>query len=205
MIVIVDYGMGNLRSVLNALEALGAQAQISSDPAALTAAERIVLPGVGAFGEAMHRLRERGLVEALTREVGQGKPILGLCLGMQLLAERGLEHGEHAGLGWIAGEVRRLEPPDPALRVPHIGWNEVTTRPPSRLLAGIPDGSTFYFVHSYHLLPRDQTCVTGTCDYGGPLVAVVEQGHVMGTQFHPEKSQKAGLQLLRNFLALPRG
>ena len=205
MIVVVDYGMGNVRSVVNALAALGAEAQVSSSPAALDAAERLILPGVGAFGEAMRRIGERGLVEPLERQVARGKPILGICLGMQLLAALGWEHGAHRGLGWIAGQVRRLEPADPSLRVPHIGWNEVTPGAPGRLLAGVPAGSTFYFVHSYHFVPEDPERVTGHCDHGGRFAAVVEWGHVVGTQFHPEKSQQAGLLLLKNFLALPPG
>lgn len=198
MIVVVDYGMGNVRSVLNALEALGASAALASSGSALDDAERIVLPGVGAFREAMDRLDERGLVEPLQRNVVERKkPFLGVCLGMQLLAEVSFEHGEHRGLGWIPGEVRRIEPSDAALRVPHIGWNDVARRGTSRLL---PASAAFYFVHAFQLLPRDPEVVTGTCDYGGPITAAVEHGNIFGTQFHPEKSQQAGLKLLKAFL-----
>ena len=208
MICIVDYGMGNLQSVANALEAIGAKAQISSDPAVLRAADKLILPGVGAFGEAMARLRERDLINPLDEEVKElHKPILGICLGMQLLADVSFEHGEHRGLGWIPGEVRRIDAAGPrtheghALRVPHIGWSAVVTHGRSALLEKMPPEPTFYFVHSFQLVAKDPAVVTGTCDYGGPLTAVVEHGHVLGTQFHPEKSQKAGLQLLRNFVA----
>jgi imidazole glycerol-phosphate synthase subunit HisH len=203
MIQIVDYGMGNLRSVLNALEALGAEARISSSAADLRAAERIVLPGVGAFGEAMARLREAGLVEPLREEVlARGKPFLGICLGMQLLADRGFEHGEHDGLGFIPGEVRRIVPSGAELRVPHIGWNAATARASSPLFRELKDPA-FYFVHSFHFVPRDRAHASATSDYGGELVVAVERERVFGVQFHPEKSHKAGLRLLRNFLELP--
>lgn len=203
MVVVVDYGMGNVRSVLNALEASGARASLASSASALDEAERIVLPGVGAFREAMDRLGERALIEPLQRNViERKKPFLGVCLGMQLLADVSFEHGEHRGLGWISGEVRRIVPSDPALRVPHIGWNDVeprgiTLQRQSRL---VPARLAFYFVHAFQLLPRDPAVVTGTCDYGGPVTAVVEHGNIFGTQFHPEKSQQAGLKLLKTFL-----
>jgi glutamine amidotransferase len=201
MVLIVNYGMGNLRSVANALEALGAPATISDDPGAAAAADRIVLPGVGAFGEAMERLRPRWLA-ALEVEVRERrKPFLGICLGMQLLADVSFEHGEHRGFGWIPGQVRRLTPSDAALRVPHVGWNVVRGAGPSALLEGVPSDPTFYFVHSYAFAPSEPAVGVGVTEYGGDFVSVVEQGHIFGTQFHPEKSQKSGLQLLRNFLA----
>jgi glutamine amidotransferase len=205
MIAVVDYGMGNVRSVLNAFEAIGTHATLASSSAALDEAERIVLPGVGAFSEAMDRLRESALIEPLQRNVVErGKPFLGVCLGMQLLAEVSFEHGEHRGLGWIPGQVRRIEPSDPALRVPHVGWNAVersaTAATTSRLLGAA--GAAFYFVHAFQLLPTDAGLITATCDYGGPITAIVEQRNIVGTQFHPEKSQHAGLSLLRAFLEL---
>jgi imidazole glycerol-phosphate synthase subunit HisH len=204
MIHIVDYGMGNLRSVANAFEAVGARVTISGDPAALATAERIVLPGVGAFGEAMRRLRELRLVEALGEAVlVRKRPFLGICLGMQLVADRSFEHGEHAGLGWIAGEVVRIEPSDSSLRVPHIGWNGVTMAADRVLGRDLPKDPTFYFVHSYQLVPSDEHDVAGRCDYGGPVVACIERGHIFGTQFHPEKSQRAGLQMLKSFASVP--
>ncbi|MSP59281.1 MAG: imidazole glycerol phosphate synthase subunit HisH [Myxococcales bacterium] len=206
MIVLVDYGSGNIRSVANAFEAIGAAFLISARPDDLRAADRIVLPGVGAFGEAMRRLEALGLPAVLTEEVVQKKkPFLGLCVGMQLLAERGHEHGEHRGLGWIRGEVHRIEPATDgdgkAFPVPHVGWNSVKAQNGSVLLRSMPAEPTFYFVHSYAFRAADPGVVAGTFDYGGEFSAVVEQGHIFGTQFHPEKSQKAGLQLLKNFLA----
>ncbi len=202
--VIFDYGMGNLRSVANAFEALSANVVISSRVEDLAVAQRIVLPGVGAFGEAMRRLRASDALPHLRAEVLQKrKPFLGICLGMQLLAHRSFEHGEHEGLGWIAGEVHRIEPTDAGLRVPHIGWNEVKPCRESPMLLDLPASPSFYFVHSYHFVVKDAVHVVGTCDYGRPLAAVVQAEHVWGTQFHPEKSQKAGLGLLRNFLAVP--
>ena len=206
MIVLVDYGIGNLRSVVNAFEAVGVKLILSARPEDLRAAERIVLPGVGSFGEAMRRLEALGLPAVLAEEVvRKKKPFLGLCVGMQLLAERSYEHGEHRGLGWIPGEVRRLEPASEAdgtaLPVPHVGWNSVKAQKGSVLLQSMPAEPTFYFVHSYAFRAADPKAVTGTFDYGGEFSAVVEQGHIFGTQFHPEKSQKVGLQLLKNFLA----
>jgi len=207
MLLIVDYGMGNLASVANAFAAVGAAVTISSKPEEIARATRVVLPGVGAFGEAMNRLREGDLVEPLRDAVlTRRAPCLGICLGMQLLADRSTEHGDHAGLGWIAGEVRRLEPADPALRVPHIGWNDVS-RPRASVLfdaavPGKPDPA-FYFVHSFQFVTADPGATVGVCDYGGPVTAVVARDHVFGTQFHPEKSQKHGLALLRKFLEVP--
>jgi glutamine amidotransferase len=200
-VLIVDYGMGNVRSVHNAFEAVGAPARISRDPADLDAAERIVLPGVGAFGEAMARLGELGLIEPLAREVlGRKKPFLGICLGMQLIADRSFEHGEHRGLGWIAGDVKLVETGDPQLRVPHIGWNAVRTTD-CPLFAGLGKDPAFYFVHSYHFVPADPSTVAGVTNHGSDLVVAVARGNVFGTQFHPEKSHKAGLALLKNFVA----
>lgn len=202
MIAVVDYGMGNLRSVANAFEAIGAPVRVTSRPQDLEEAERIVLPGVGAFGEAIGRLREIGMVDAMHKAVVEAKkPFLGICLGMQLLAERSFEHGEHPGLGWIPGCVRRIEPRDPTLRVPHVGWNSVTTRGASGLFRGLPHDPAFYFVHSFWFDVEDSAAVVGTCDYGGQLVAAVCRDHVFGTQFHPEKSHHAGLTLLKNFVA----
>ena len=199
-VAIVDYGMGNLVSVRNALEAVGATVRIVDDGTALANAGAIVLPGVGAFGRGMEGLRERGFVDALELHVReQERPFLGICLGLQLLAERGTEQGEHAGLGWVPGVVRRLDVP-PELRVPHVGWNEV--RGPSPLLRGIPDGASFYFVHSYHLTPSNSAIVTGEAEHGERIAAIVDMGNVHAVQFHPEKSHKHGLALLRNFVAL---
>lgn len=204
MLIIVDYGMGNLASVANAFAAVGAEAVVSSKPDDVANASRVILPGVGAFGEAMSRLREGRLIEPLREAVlSRRVPCLGICLGMQLLAERSSEHGDHEGLGWIEGAVKRLEPSDPSLHIPHIGWNSVRHPRPSPLFEKLPAEPTFYFVHSYQFVTRDPAATIGVCDYGGEVTAVVARDHVFGTQFHPEKSQKHGLALLRNFLAVP--
>ncbi len=199
MIVVVDYKLGNLFSVAKALEYVGAPVRVSADPADLRAATHIVLPGVGAFPQGMHNLERTGLLEILREEVlGKKKPFLGICLGMQLLADKGYEHEECAGLGWIGGEVRKLE--TGGLKVPHVGWNDVTAKEGSKLFEGIKQGSDFYFVHSYTLACIDASAVAATADYGGAVTAAVEQGNIHAVQFHPEKSQEAGLKLLENFL-----
>ncbi len=204
-VVVIDYGMGNLRSVANALAALDREPVVSADPAALQDADAVVLPGVGAFGDGMRQLRERGWVAALQRAVrGEGKPFLGICLGMQLLAARGTEHGEHAGLGWLDGVVTRLPDEDPAVRVPHIGWNDVEPAAGAALYAGFGQRPDFYFVHSYRFEPADDGVVTGWCDHGVRFAASVAQGNIHAVQFHPEKSQGPGMAVLRNFLALAR-
>ena len=200
MIGVIDYGMGNLRSVLNALSFVGEEAELMPDPASAERAERLILPGVGAFGAGMRRLDERGFSDALPGLIEAGRPLLGICLGMQLLADGSSEHGEHAGLGLIPGRVERLDVAP--LRVPHVGWNELTIESETPLLVELPESPTFYFVHSYEFRPTDETAATGTTDYGQPITAVVEQRMVLGVQFHPEKSQGAGLQLLRNFISM---
>jgi len=203
MIGIIDYGMGNLRSVANAFSAIGADARVVSTPAALFEAQGIVLPGVGAFGDGMRNLHERGFVEALEHEVRRGgKPLLGLCLGLQLLAERGSEYGDHRGLGWISGRVDRLQPENASLRIPHIGWNDVRIVKPEGLYAGLGEVATFYFVHSFALRPSSREVATGVCDYGGEFVASVAVDNIAATQFHPEKSHKAGLALLKNWCGM---
>ena len=202
MIVVVDYGVGNVRSVVNALAAAGAEARISGRLEDLRAAERIVLPGVGAFADCMESLLATGLVAPLAEEVrDKGKPFLGICVGMQLLAGEGHENGVHRGLGWLPGVVTRFTVEDKGLKVPHVGWNEVIATRPGVLLHGVKERSTFYFVHSYHFACADPDAVTAVCDYGVPFTAAVERGNVFGTQFHPEKSQENGQRVLRNFLA----
>ncbi len=201
MILIVDYGVGNLRSVQKALEHVGAPATISADAATMEATARdpssaIVLPGVGAFGDGMRELQRRGLVDPLLRLARSGKPLLGICLGMQLLFERSEEMGEHKGLGLLPGQVLRF-PPGP-LKVPHVGWNQLHPRQ-HPLLAGIADGAHTYFVHSYYAAPAEPGDVLATTDYGLEFAAVVGRDQVWGAQFHPEKSQEVGLQLLANF------
>jgi len=200
-IAIIDYGMGNLRSVANAFEAIGATPEICDRPETIEGADRIVLPGVGAFGDGMESLRKRGWIETLEDEVRRkGKPFLGLCLGLQLLATAGEEHGAHSGLGWIPGKVERFPDNDPALRVPHIGWNDVVFSEGSRLFEGLGAGGVFYFVHSFVFRPDDPALVSGRCSYGIDFCASVEKDNIFATQFHPEKSQKKGLAVLKNFL-----
>jgi len=199
-VLIVDYGMGNLGSVRRAFEECGADTQVSDDPRDVAAASHIVLPGVGAFRDGMRNLHERGWIAPLCDAAcGEGIPLLGICLGMQLLASRGFEGGEAEGLGLVAGEVRLLTPSG-GMRVPHVGWNDVQVVGDAAMFHGLPDGSDFYFVHSYHFVPADVGVVCGTVDYGGEVVAAVTSGRVWGTQFHPEKSSRAGFRLLRNFI-----
>lgn len=198
---IVNYGMGNLGSVRRALEDLDATAFVADHPAALFDANRIVLPGVGAFSEAMTNLRERGWIDVLQRLVrDEGRAMLGVCLGMQLLASSGEEGGRTQGLGLIDGTVRRLDTFGCGLRIPHVGWNDVTFADDEPLFAHIPQHSDFYFVHSFAFEPSQVQTVAASTVYGVPVVAAVRQGHVFGTQFHPEKSSKVGRRLLRNFL-----
>ncbi|MBM3491909.1 MAG: imidazole glycerol phosphate synthase subunit HisH [Alphaproteobacteria bacterium] len=207
-VAIVDYGSGNLRSAEKAFQK-AAEAQsprpavrVTSRPEEVLAAERIVLPGVGAFADCMAGLRAlAGMPEALDEAVRRrGRPFLGICVGMQLLAERGLEDGRHAGLGWIEGEVRRLTPADPACKVPHMGWNRLHHRRAHPLFAGLADGTYVYFVHSYHLVPGEPGLAVAQTEHGQTILAALAAGNMAGTQFHPEKSQAAGLRLIANFL-----
>ncbi|MBK9140870.1 MAG: imidazole glycerol phosphate synthase subunit HisH [Candidatus Melainabacteria bacterium] len=204
MVCIVDYGMGNIRSVLLAFEKAGADPIVSNDPEIIASSQAIVLPGVGAFGDAMRNLKALGLVDVLKECVTvKEKPFLGICLGMQLLASVGYEHGEHEGLGIIEGEVTRLDGGN-GLRIPHVGWNDVkvdSTRVP---YDGFSDQPNFYFVHSFRLVPKSPDVVTGTCDYGSEFVVSVAQKNIVAVQFHPEKSQKTGLKVLENFLAFSK-
>jgi glutamine amidotransferase len=200
-IVIVDYGMGNLGSVQRAIEECGASAEIASNPTALARASHVLLPGVGAFGDAMTRLASAGWIEPLRQLAAERVPLLGICLGMQLLADYGEEGGGHEGLGLVPGRVSRLHPADPRERVPHVGWNEVCARRADPLLDSIPPRTDFYFVHSYHFSLADDENAVAYTPYCGQLTSVVRAGSVTGTQFHPEKSSRAGLRLLRNFLA----
>ena len=200
MIAVVDYGMGNLRSVLNAFDAIGAPAELVAEPAQVQGAERIVLPGVGAFRDAIAALRERGLAQAVRDAAAAGRPILGLCLGMQLLATRSHEFGEHDGLGLIGGSVERIST-EPGLRIPHVGWNDLEVRRADAILGGLGPEPTFYYVHSYEFVADDPESVTGVTDYGRAVTATVGSGNVFGVQFHPEKSAADGLALLRGFAA----
>jgi glutamine amidotransferase len=215
-ILIIDYGMGNLRNVQKAFEHIGVLARVSSRTQDVAQADALVLPGVGAFGDAMTHLAQGGLIEPICRSVSDGKPLLGICLGLQLLFDESEEMGTHPGLGIIPGRVVRFVP---GLKVPHIGWNQLqfagrnedcetgsgvaaVHRSPSPLLKGIPDFSYAYFVHSYYAVADDPACVLATTDYGLAFASVVQQGKVFGAQPHPEKSQEVGLRLLSNFATL---
>lgn len=201
MIGIVDYGSGNLLSVTNALAMIGADAQLCSTPQQLNEAERIILPGVGAFRSCADNLRSRGFEEALDELViRQRRPILGICVGMQLMARKSLEGGEHAGLGWLDAEVVRLAPQPEPLRVPQIGWNDIEYREDCALFSGLQQQTDMYFVHSYWMNCRDETDVAAWCDYGSRVTAAVWRDNIAGTQFHPEKSQDSGLRILENFV-----
>jgi glutamine amidotransferase len=201
MLTVVDYGMGNLRSVCNALDFLGADYRLSAAPEEVAASTGLILPGVGSFFRAMENLSRSGLAEALDHAVvGQKTPILGICLGMQLLAEYGTEDGNCRGLGWISGRVVRLHPASSRVRLPHVGFNTVDYDAPNPLLENIGSGSDFYFVHSYHFTDIDPACVLAATNYFGPFASVVGRDNVFGTQFHPEKSQSNGIRLLSNFL-----
>jgi glutamine amidotransferase len=200
-IAIVDYGMGNLRSVQKGFEKVGHSAVITSSPAELAAAKKVVLPGVGAFEDAMRELRERGLADVVCQSIDAGKPFLGICLGLQLLFEKSYEHGEHAGLGVLAGEVVRFDLPA-EFKVPHMGWNELDIRRQSPLLEGIDAGTHFYFVHSYYVVPSDEAVIATETDYAGGFTSMVWRENLYATQFHPEKSQAFGLRMLKNFAQL---
>jgi len=201
VVAVIDYGMGNLRSVLNALELIEAESRLVDTPAGLEGADHVVIPGVGAFPDAMAALDERGFTEALPQVAASGRPILGICLGMQLLASRSSEYGENRGLDLIPGSVEPIEPGS-GLRIPHVGWNDVTVTRLSPILEGWNGEVTCYFVHSYELRPDNPDAVTATTDYGRPITACVERDNVFGAQFHPEKSAGDGIRLLRNFVAI---
>lgn len=196
MIAILDYGMGNLRSVQKGLEKAGYQAEICSDPAVVAGSPGVVLPGVGAFADAMDNLRRSGLDQALRQVVNDGKPVLGICLGLQLFFESSEEWGDTRGLGFFPGQVRRFHGD---LKVPHLGWNQVRITRPTPLFANLPDQSYFYFVHSYYVDPGEPELTIGTTDYGITFTSAVGSGNVYGLQFHPEKSSQAGSQVLANF------
>jgi glutamine amidotransferase len=210
-VAIIDYGSGNLHSAAKAFERAAREqdsplaVKVTSKPEEVRAAERIVLPGVGAFADCRQGLAQiPGMIEALEESVRRrGKPFLGICVGLQLMAERGLEHGPTPGLGWIEGEVRAIAPSDAALKIPHMGWNTLALQRKHALFEGIPTGETglnAYFVHSYHFAPKGREALVATTDYGGPITAFLAKDNLAGSQFHPEKSQKLGLALIANFL-----
>jgi glutamine amidotransferase len=196
-IAILNYGMGNLRSVQKALERVGAEAELVSDPAMARSADGLVLPGVGAFPAAMRRVRELGLDALISERLDAGTPVLGICLGLQLLFERSTEHGGAEGLGLVAGEVTELDAP--GLKLPHIGWEPVRWTRPSELTGGLDADTPFYFVHSFGVRPEDPADVLGTAEWGKPFACAIARPPLYGVQFHPEKSSAAGLRLLANF------
>lgn len=203
MLIVVDYGMGNLHSVSKALETVSADVLVSSNPLDLQKAERIVLPGVGAFGRGIHNLNELRLTKVLYEQVMvKKKPFLGICLGMQLAAKIGQEYGTVNGLGWFDAEVVPFDFKSNDFKIPHMGWNDVEFVKDAPLFKNLKSPSTFYFVHSYHFVPRNTEIVTAVCDYGGTFVASVSWENIHLVQFHPEKSQSNGLQVLKNFLSV---
>ena len=207
MITVVDYGMGNLRSVSKALESLGASVRVSGAPEDITSADKVILPGVGAFPSAMRELSARGLVEPIKAAIASGKPYLGICLGLQLLCDESEEGERIAGLGIVAGRVRKFAmngSSGASLKVPHMGWNQVqeSAKRTCPLLTGIPASSFFYFVHSYYADPTDRSVVALETEYGGRFASMIWRDRLFATQFHPEKSQAVGLMLLKNFITL---
>lgn len=199
MVAIIDYGAGNLSSVKKALDYLGAESEITQDRDKILSASHIILPGVGSFGDAMKSMEERNLVDTVKEEAESGKPFLGICLGLQLLFESSEESPGVKGLGLLKGRIVTI-PRDMGLKVPHIGWNSVSLKQKDGIFQGIEDNSYFYFVHSYYLKDADENEVAGTTQYGVPIQCAVQRGNLSATQFHPEKSSKAGLKLLENFL-----
>lgn len=206
MIAIIDYGMGNLRSVQKGFERIGCAAEVTADPSRLLAADKIVLPGVGAFRDCIHNLEQGGFVEPILQVITEGRPFLGICLGLQLLFTESEEFGLHKGLGVIPGRVVRfpegMQEQGEKLPVPHMGWNQISLKAETPLFNDISDGSNVYFVHSYYVKPDDPSVVAATCNYGLEFCAAIRKDNVMATQFHPEKSQAIGLQMLKNFAEL---
>lgn len=201
MITIIDYGMGNLRSVQKAFEHIGATAKIASTPKDIEGADRLVLPGVGAFRDAIAEIREQGFADPIHKHIESERPFLGICLGLQLLFEISYEEGEYEGLGIVPGKVIRFED-QPDLKIPHMGWNQLQRSGSPQLLDGIPEDAHFYFVHSFYVAPTEESVVAGRTSYGTDFVSMIELGNLFATQFHPEKSQRAGLKLLTNFAAV---
>lgn len=199
MIAIIDYGMGNLFSVEKAFVKLGAAVTVSGDPRVIAAADKVVLPGVGAFGDCMHNLQQRGMIEVIRSVAASGRPLLGICLGLQLLFQGSEESPGIDGLGIFPGMVRKIQAP--GMKIPQMGWNSLEFQTPSFLFSGLDGVSYTYFVHSFHAVPEDPAIVTAVTDYGGPVTAAVGNGNVQAVQFHPEKSSRTGLGILQNFVA----
>jgi glutamine amidotransferase len=203
VIAILDYGMANLRSVQKAFEHVGTRAEIISSPEQIERADKLVLPGVGAFQDAVATLREKELAGPIVSHIESGKPFLGICLGLQMLFDVGYEDGEHRGLGVLRGKCIRFDVDQTqGLKVPHMGWNQLEVKRPSPLFKGLAEGASVYFVHGYHVVPADGSIIATTTDYGGPFVSSIWRDNIMATQFHPEKSQAVGLKILENFARL---
>jgi len=202
LIAIIDYGMGNLASVKNAFLKLGYDVMITARPVEILQAEKVVLPGVGAFADAIGNIRRLGLDQVIFELVKRETPLLGICLGMQLLMTESYENGVYKGLDIIPGRVEKFQIPS-QYKVPQIGWNSIEVNPASRLLTGIPSGSYFYFVHSYYIVPEDEAVVAARTEYGVSFVSALEKGRIFATQFHPEKSSELGLTILKNFGEMP--
>ncbi len=200
-IAIIDYKMGNIKSVENSFKKAGARIEVTSDPEKIRNASAVILPGVGAYRDAFNNLDEMGLIKPIYESIGK-KPFLGICIGMQLLFEYSLEDGKNRGLGVFKGFVGRIPP---GVKIPHIGWNQIEIKKESRLLKGIKQGENFYFVHSYHVIPEDKSIISTVTDYGTSIVASIEQDNIFGFQFHPEKSSTSGQRLIRNFIDLAEG
>lgn len=200
MLTVVDYGAGNLKSVVNALKVIGSTPEVTSDPDKIFKADKILLPGVGAFGECMKKLNQSGISEAIVKAAAKGTPLLGICLGLQMLFDYSTEFGNNAGLGLVGGGVELLK--TDGLKLPHIAWTSIDVNPDSRLLKGIDSGEFFYFVHSYRAKAENRADIAAEAEYGERFTAAVEKGNIMATQFHPEKSGKAGLKVLANFVNL---
>ncbi len=202
-ITIIDYGLGNLASVKNALSHLGIEAVITNNPSLIQNSTHLVLPGVGSFEAGMEGLKKLGLVEILAEEVlEKKKPILGICLGLQLFAEKGFEYGEHGGLGFIKGVVEKIDTSVSKLPLPHIGWNNVSILGNHRITKNLDNEPIFYFVHSYHFIPKDKNIIAGVADYGTSITSIIEKENIFGAQFHPEKSHTDGMQILKNFISI---
>lgn len=201
MITIIDYHMGNIRSVAKAFKKLNVPFVVSNDAGDIKKATHLILPGVGAFGDGMENLKKLHLIPLLEDEVfKRKKPFLGICIGMQLMATSGQEYGNHKGLGWVKGEVRRFQVDEKKYKIPHIGWNDIAILKKEPLFKEVPGGSDVYFVHSYHLVPENKNVIAATCEYGETFVAALQKDNIFGVQFHPEKSQMLGIKVIENFL-----
>lgn len=199
-VCIIDYGSGNVRSVYNLFSSITNDVKVSNESADIRDSSHLVLPGVGAFASAMRKIRERVPVDVVESQVASGKPLLGICVGMQVMADVGTEFGEHEGLGWIPGRVEQLD--TRGLPLPHVGWNDIAAQRDHPLLDGLHEAPDFYFVHSYTFRPNNEDAILATTEFGQTFVAAVQQDQLMGVQFHPEKSQQAGIKLIRNFVSL---